>query len=285
MLRVDGNDLEPADMPRAFKTMLLAVAALSLAGAARAGTGLESGLQRAFLAEAPSPLGGPAPRWAAMLERMSAEPGACEPGAKIATADCRFEAWQNKMAKLRDRSPRKRLKEVNQRVNALTYVADSANWGEADYWETPREMFERGGDCEGFAVTKYFALQQLGFTASDMRIAVVWDDADREQHAILLVRLGEDDIVVLDNKRAELASATRLSDRYRLMFYLNDGQIALPAVPLQTARRAPSRARLINGGRTLALRIEPRRERPDRIIPAEPAFALAVAETAVPAGR
>ena len=45
--------------------------------------------------------------------------------------------------------------------DALTYVADTDNWGQADYWATPREMLERGGDCEDFALLKRKKLQEV----------------------------------------------------------------------------------------------------------------------------
>lgn len=272
-------------MPRTFEIVVGVVAALALAGAARAETGLDDGLHRAFLISAPTAERAPAPRWTTMLARMAAEtPLVCTASDKLADGACRFDAWRRQLVKLDAKPPRRQLKEVNRRINALTYVSDVVNWGQADHWETPREMFERGGDCEGFALTKYFALRQLDFSEQDLRIAVIWDRIDQEQHAILLVRVNED-VLVLDNKRTEVISADLLSDRYRLLFYLNEGEIALPvSTPRQTTRRTPARAQIINGGRTLALRIQPRRERETLLLPAR-TFALALAETTAPAGE
>ena len=48
-------------------------------------------------------------------------------------------------------------------------------WGVMDYWETPAEFFQKSGDCEDFAIAKYFALRDLGFPASQMRIVVLKD--------------------------------------------------------------------------------------------------------------
>ena len=36
-------------------------------------------------------------------------------------------------------------------------------WGQVDYWASPMEMMEKGaGDCEDFAIAKYFSLVALG---------------------------------------------------------------------------------------------------------------------------
>ena len=234
-----------------------------------------------------------APRWSAMTDRMAAGEASalaatpvCKPATGTSEADCRIADWTRSLDKLRSRPVIRQLKAVNRQVNALTYVADTANWAQADYWATPREMLERGGDCEDFATAKYFALRQLGFAAADLRIAVVWDSVDREQHAVLLARAGGRTLV-LDNKRADLTPLAAVADRYELLYALDDGRIGLPlqlaaAEQAQAPRR--SRARIINGGRTLVMQIQPRR-RPQTLVPPPGAFEMALAETSAPAGR
>ena len=52
-----------------------------------------------------------------------------------------------------------RLSEVNRIFNQVTKVSDLRKWGRKDYWATPEEFLQtKGGDCEDFAVAKYFAL-------------------------------------------------------------------------------------------------------------------------------
>lgn len=234
-----------------------------------------------------------APRWAAMTARMAAGEAtallaspACKPAAKAKGMDCRVADWSHGLQKTGSRSAIRQLKAVNRQVNALTYVADTENWAQADYWATPLEMQARGGDCEDFATAKYFALRQMGFAAADLRIAVVWDSVDREQHAVLLARIGNRTLV-LDNKRADLTPLAAVADRYQLLYALDDGRIGLPlqlaaADQPQAPRR--SRARIVNGGRTLVMQIQPRR-RPQGLISPPGAFEMALAETSAPAGR
>lgn len=235
-----------------------------------------------------------APRWAAMTDRVAAEEAsappagpACKPVAKTKGASCRVADWIRGLDKLRSRPVVRQLKAVNREVNALTYVADTDNWAQADYWATPREMLERGGDCEDFATAKYFALRRLGFAATDLRIAVVWDSVDREQHAVLLARAG-DRTLVLDNKRAEPVPLAAVAGRYHLLYALDDGRIGLPlqfAAADQPRTPQRSRARIVNGGRTLVMQIQPRRRPRDLVPPSGAPFEIALAETTAPAGR
>lgn len=267
--------------------MIAAAAALCAALPARAG---EAGaaLERAF-APAAGMTSLVAPRWAAMTDRMAAEAAPepvkaiCKPGTRA--ADCKATHRTSRLDKLRSRSPLRQLKAVNREMNRLTYVADTDNWGQTDYWATPGEMLARGGDCEDFATAKYFALRRLGFAAADLRIAVVWDSVDREQHAVLLARAG-DRILVLDNKRADLTPIAAVADRYQLLYALDDGRIRLPLATADQPRTPQrSRARIVNGGRTLVMQIQPRR-RPDSLIPpAGGSIEMAMAETSAPAGR
>ena len=91
------------------------------------------------------------------------------------------------------------IDEVNRLVNDENYITDFSNYGEVDYWTTPLELHEHGGDCEDFALAKYLALASLGFDIKALRIAVVRMVSTGGAHAVLVVRNG-DDVLVLDNR-------------------------------------------------------------------------------------
>lgn len=67
------------------------------------------------------------------------------------------------------------LASLNQRVNhQVAYADDRSTWGRIDRWSTPAELQARGaGDCEDFAIAKYFSLVASGLPASQLRIAYV----------------------------------------------------------------------------------------------------------------
>jgi len=206
----------------------------------------------------------PSERWEAVAARVARDVKPATGPCKPTTAGCALATWERRLVKLKVQSAETQLATVNKTINALPYRSDAANWGQADYWETPGEMFERGGDCEGFALAKYYALRRLGFADEALTIAVVWDAVDREQHAVLLVRTG-DRVRVLDNKRAKTMDWQALSGRYQTLYTLAGGQVSLPgrvtAEATAASRPVPGRARLINGGRTMVIDIRPRRTR------------------------
>lgn len=206
----------------------------------------------------------PSERWDAVMMRMASDAAPSTAPCKNTTSGCALATWEKRLGKLRLQSAEAQLTAVNKTINALPYRSDVANWGQADYWETPREMFDRGGDCEGFALTKYHALRRLGFADEALSIAVVWDVVDREQHAVLLVRTG-DRVRVLDNKRGKMMDWQALSGRYQTLYTLAGGQVSLPglvtAEATSTSRPALNSTRVINGGRTLVINVQPRRSR------------------------
>lgn len=89
-----------------------------------------------------------------------------------------------------------RLAEAINRATNRRYptISDRRRFGREDHWAV---LGPRGGDCEDFALTKMRALLAAGVAARDLRIATVLD-ADRQPHAVLIVSV-EDEDLVLDN--------------------------------------------------------------------------------------
>jgi predicted transglutaminase-like cysteine proteinase len=108
---------------------------------------------------------------------------------------------------------------VNDIINRVQYVTDSANWGQSDYWATPIEFMKRGGDCEDYAITKYTALRMLGVPEERLRVAIVHDNLKNIPHAVLVVYT-EQGPVVLDNQIKSLVDASEMG-RYRPIFSIN----------------------------------------------------------------
>lgn len=87
----------------------------------------------------------------------------------------RLESWQALLASDKKGDDLSKIKLVNDYFNErIMFVSDAQNWGVEDYWATPVEMLVKGrGDCEDFAIAKYFSLQALGVPESKMRITYV----------------------------------------------------------------------------------------------------------------
>ncbi len=114
---------------------------------------------------------------------------------------------------------RAQLEAVNKWANAKPYVEDWVNWHVADYWETPGEFIARGGDCEDFAIAKYFSLIRLGFPAEDLRIVVMADSTAHGFHAVLAARL-DGTVWLLDNSLSDVV-AMDSQPQYSAVYSLN----------------------------------------------------------------
>jgi len=79
-----------------------------------------------------------------------------------------------------------KLERVNRFFNANTFVDDSLHWQQTDYWATPIEFLaSKGGDCEDFAIAKFFTLLKLGI--DENRLALTYVKALRLNQAHMVL--------------------------------------------------------------------------------------------------
>jgi predicted transglutaminase-like cysteine proteinase len=85
------------------------------------------------------------------------------------------KALQQMMAALGGKDDAAKLKAVNDFYNQrLAYMEDIDNWGLVDYWASPLEALGKGaGDCEDYAIGKYFTLTSLGVPHARLRMVYV----------------------------------------------------------------------------------------------------------------
>ena len=80
----------------------------------------------------------------------------------------------------------KQLVQVNDYLNQLPHQADIVNHNKIDYWETPKEFLTCGfGDCEDYAIIKYFTLLKLGFSKKKLFITTVFEKFTGQHHMVL----------------------------------------------------------------------------------------------------
>ena len=78
------------------------------------------------------------------------------------------------------------LQTVNDQINRVPYRTDKAHWGQDDYWATPAEsVASNGGDCEDYAIAKYYMLKELGVPLDRLRITYVKALKLNEAHMVL----------------------------------------------------------------------------------------------------
>lgn len=137
--------------------------------------------------------------------------------------------WSSIYGKFRSSSLNKKIVAVNNFFNQWKYKTDEANWGQNDYWATPREFMEKSGDCEDYAIAKYFALRALNVPSKDICLVWVRVGGKRETHMVLIV-LDKDDFYVLDNNtRNNIIYKNGGLWEYQPIYYMNENFAWKPA--------------------------------------------------------
>ncbi|MDC1090758.1 transglutaminase-like cysteine peptidase [Pseudemcibacter sp.] len=105
-------------------------------------------------------------------------------------------------------------------LNNISYVTDITNWRQKDYWATISQFLNRDGDCEDYAIAKYYSLKELGFTSDQMRIVVVEDTNLNIAHAVLAVYY-DNKIWVLDNQISQIIEHKKIV-HYTPLYSINE---------------------------------------------------------------
>lgn len=126
----------------------------------------------------------------------------------------RIQAWQALIANHLSESDQTKVELVNAFINQLQYIDDLKKWGKPDYWASPQEFIKaNGGDCEDFAIAKYFTLVSMGIPDSRLRVVSGVTLPAGQPHMLLYYYpLSATVPVVLDNRSNQLISAYRRSD-------------------------------------------------------------------------
>ncbi|WP_345336455.1 transglutaminase-like cysteine peptidase [Ferrimonas pelagia] len=99
----------------------------------------------------------------------------------------RVEQWQEMMQYVSPLPLMEQLHQVNHYINdTQREMNDIQLWGQEDYWATVVEFIGAGaGDCEDFAIAKYWALRTLGFDDNDLRLIYAQVDGLGTYHILL----------------------------------------------------------------------------------------------------
>jgi predicted transglutaminase-like cysteine proteinase len=128
----------------------------------------------------------------------------------------RLAAWKAMLTNARYQvlPERAKLKLVNDFMNRTPFVEDIIHWKKEDYWATPIEFLEtNGGDCEDFAIAKYFTLRALGIPDAKLGITYVINRYTREAHMVLAYFASPGaEPLILDNLHATILPARRRAE-------------------------------------------------------------------------
>lgn len=128
----------------------------------------------------------------------------------------RLQEWKRYAVQHRGKlsAERELLADVNRTLNRIRFVDDAVHWGQEDYWATPAESIgSNGGDCEDFAIAKYFLLKELGIPISRLRMTYVKATRLNQAHMVLAYYPHPDaEPLVLDNLEDAVRPASQRAD-------------------------------------------------------------------------
>ncbi len=162
-------------------------------------------------------------KWTDMLDRYQWEEnrtGRKLPCRLSASFKCRDDEWRNLLTALKTLARSEKINRINGFLNQAPYITDNANYGMADYWATVYEFLRKDGDCEDYAIAKYFSLKALGFDPARMRVVVVEDLNLKTPHAVLALYL-DGQTLILDNQLPAPVRAESIV-HYRPIYSINE---------------------------------------------------------------
>ena len=128
----------------------------------------------------------------------------------------RFHRFYKFLHSAKSYSTIKKLIRVNTFINRIIPKSD----GKTNSWSTPKEFLINGfGDCEDYAIIKYFTLIELGIKKEKLFLAVVKVKGSTSLHMVLLY--DKNKMLVLDNLSWRVKPLLKRSD-LKLIFAFND---------------------------------------------------------------
>lgn len=126
----------------------------------------------------------------------------------------RGKAWFRLMENSNGLDENKKIENVNNFFNLLRFIDDIKLWGVSNYWATPLEFLGvNGGDCEDFAIAKYFTLLELGIPDKKMRITMVKAVTLDQYHMVVAYYETPGSVpLILDNIDGKIKPATKRKD-------------------------------------------------------------------------
>jgi predicted transglutaminase-like cysteine proteinase len=141
------------------------------------------------------------------------------------------QALQPMLTQALDLDELAQLQAVNEFFNRrILFRDDTEAWSQVDYWASPLETLDRGqGDCEDYAIAKYFSLLAIGMPTSKLRMVYVRAQIGGPQgavqaHMVLAYYAAPGaEPMILDNLITELRPASRRPDLVPVFSFNSEG--------------------------------------------------------------
>lgn len=144
-----------------------------------------------------------------------------------------YAGWQSMMDNIRSLSTEQKLRRINEFFNRrVVWGLDSNVWGENDYWATPGDTLGKGqGDCEDFAIAKYYSLLNQDVPMNMLRLVYVKaaggngvPGGDQQAHMVMAYYPSPDaEPLILDNLITDIRPASRRPDLTPVFSFNGEG--------------------------------------------------------------
>jgi predicted transglutaminase-like cysteine proteinase len=128
----------------------------------------------------------------------------------------RLLEWEDLIRSVdRSKTDYEKLEDVNSFFNSrIRYTTDIELWGVEDYWATPFELLSKNaGDCEDFAIAKYFTLKAVGVKEDKLNIMYVKSLQQGIAHMVLAYySVPEAEPLILDNNIDDILPGSKRTD-------------------------------------------------------------------------
>ncbi len=120
--------------------------------------------------------------------------------------------YEKFMNTIKSKSKNEQIKLINSHLNSMRARFDGKK-NVDDYWSTRGEFLSRGGgDCEDYAIAKYYTLKDLGLKDKDMCLLVVREKYSNSYHMVLGVWTNSSVPIILDNLSFKILPFTKRVD-------------------------------------------------------------------------
>ncbi|MEM7100231.1 MAG: transglutaminase-like cysteine peptidase [Pseudomonadota bacterium] len=144
----------------------------------------------------------------------------------------RTRSFNRMLSRARDLTRDEKISLVNIYINRTKYDADHPQriYDEQgnrigvsrSRWSSLLEFLTSKGDCEDYATAKYFMFRELGFTAENMRVLVVYEKKLRGYHAVLALKQPDGDVWLLDSDNV---IRKKRHSNYRFVYAMNEHHV------------------------------------------------------------
>jgi predicted transglutaminase-like cysteine proteinase len=140
-------------------------------------------------------------------------------------------ALQGVLQAANDADDEGKLIALNQFFNRRIHSREDGElWAQVDYWASPLELLDKGaGDCEDFAIAKYFGLIALGMPVQKLRLVYVraqmgGPGGPVQAHMVLAYYPAPNaEPMILDNLITDMRPASRRSDLSPVFSFNSEG--------------------------------------------------------------